>query len=415
MKGIIFPVCAAALWVTVLFRLRDLVRRWPDASSIALCAALALAGVSFTVSVPAVSAAIDATTGFANLGAFVIHACTVSYSFTTLALLEFWANPLHRALPRARRRLIALAVVLVALATLFLVAGVEHRSPHYLLQNTGDPIVAGYGLLYIGALSVGVVAAVVLCWRYAKLVRRPWLRRGLRLTAVGNGLTLGYCATRFGQIVGAQVGASPAPWEALVPLFAGLGSLVGLAGLTMPNWGPRLTALRRWSGQYRAYRRLYPLWSALHRAVPEIALEPPGSGVADRLAVRDLNLRLCRRVIEIRDAQLSLQPWLDPRHADLALRAGRGTGLADADLRAAVEAFQLRCALLARLHTAGVADRAGVDPPLSGAAELQPEIAWLERVARFFVSSPLPIRPDEAVNTAPPSAPASSPGVRSGE
>lgn len=414
-KELVYPVCALAVWITLAFRLRDLIKRGPDAAAVALCTALAFGGSAFTISVPPVATWVDGWTGQPNLAAFLIHACTVSYGFTMLMLLEFWAHPFERAMPRTRLIIGGLGIVLAALYLLFVLADVQHRTPQYLLQNTGDPIVAAYGLLYIVALSVGMVACTVLCWRYAWLVPPSWLRRGLRVTAVGTGLSFCYCTTRLFQIVGSQFGASPAVWEAFVPLFAGTGSLVGLVGLTMPTWGPRVSLVRHWVGRYLALRRLYPLWRALYRAFPDIGLDPPRSAVVDWLTIRDLDLRLCRRVIEIRDAQLSLRPWLNPHLAGVAERAGRRRNLRGDDLRAAAEAFQLRAALRDREECPDVTPtQSQADPAtLHGVAELEREAIWLARVARFFAGRPLPVRAPDAFAIADPRARATSPDVES--
>jgi hypothetical protein len=62
-----------------------------------------------------------------------------------------------------------------------------------------------------------------------------------------------------------------------------------------------------------------PLTSGTLREInPEIALDPAPSGFRDTLRIRDLDFRLYRRIIEIRDGRLALRPFLD---ADVARRA----------------------------------------------------------------------------------------------
>lgn len=166
---------------------------------------------------------------------------------------------------------------------------------------------------------------------------------------------------------------------------------VGLAvsGATLPTWGPRagLPALYRWAGRYRAYRRLAPLWLDLYRAYPQIALLPP-SRVAERLPLRDLDFRLYRRVVEIRDGCLALRPYREPRAAQVARELCRATGIADDERRVIVEATSLAAALQAKAR--------GRPPhqtpptlPLLGGADIHSEVATLERLARCYRRSPL--------------------------
>src|SRR6185312_14606632 len=83
-------------------------------------------------------------------------------------------------------------------------------------------------------------------------------------------------------------------------------------GAAMPAWAKYLardpSSLVR---ARRAYRQLEPLWSALRAAAPEIALEQ---------RTRNAEVRLYRRVIEIRDGILTVRGDLD-EHARAAVTA----------------------------------------------------------------------------------------------
>src|SRR5581483_1088027 len=102
-------------------------------------------------------------------------------------------------------------------------------------------------------------------------------------------------AVRAGNILGIAFGFDLRAWETTAWVCGDVGSALTLVGWTLPGWGPRVAAAGRWVTAYRRHRRLYPLWSALHRAVPSIALAPARSALADRLAVRQLEFRLYRR------------------------------------------------------------------------------------------------------------------------
>jgi hypothetical protein len=249
-----------------------------------------------------------------------------------------------------------------------------------------------YWLAFLGYLGLALVNVVRLSWRYARYTDRATLRVGLRLTAAGGVCGLGYVAHEAGYLAVRRLGLEyPLSSKELTTqvLIASATGLI-MVGSTMPAWGPwvRLPALLDWLARFRAYRRLYPLWSTLCRSSPEIALLPGASRLRDTLAVRDLGLRLYRRVIEIRDGQLALRPFADPRVTGMADRVGRRTGLEGEELRAAIEAAILATALRAKER--GRRPEAAVGAlGTPGGADLEREVAWLERVARWFGNSAL--------------------------
>jgi len=110
--------------------------------------------------------------------------------------------------------------------------------------------------------------------------------------------------------------------------------------------------------------------------------------VAEVLAVRDLNFRLYRRVVEIRDGGLALRPCMDPAIADEARRLCRAAGLSEHERQAVVEAASLAAAMRAtRQGTRGVSGPSSAG--MSGGADLPSEIAVLERVAHHYTHSPI--------------------------
>ncbi|MDQ2875310.1 MAG: hypothetical protein M3Y33_11160 [Actinomycetota bacterium] len=111
--------------------------------------------------------------------------------------------------------------------------------------------------------------------------------------------------------------------ETLASLILGQGSS---AARPAPVIGPWAATVICW--------RLHSLWAALSRAAPEVQLpSQPGR----RFSIR---YRLHRRVIEIRDAQLALRPFLRSgvagQAADAAWSAGLAPGRRDAVIEAAV-------------------------------------------------------------------------------
>jgi hypothetical protein len=121
------------------------------------------------------------------------------------------------------------------------------------------------------------------------------------------------------------------------------------------------------------------LWSALYEVTPEIALDPAESEFLDRLRIRDLDFRLYRRVIEIRDGRLALRSFLDADVARRARKEALKSGLDGGRVEAAVEARVLAAGVEnARQHRAP----AEVLPASElGGEDIASEVEWLLRVA----------------------------------
>jgi hypothetical protein len=370
LKDVFFPVSAGICALAFLYKSRDLRPGRRDPALLALLIAFLFKGISFTLSTAVVSAAVDKYSGVPNLGALGIHLTGgVTSSAAFLSALVFWVYPAEQAWPKVRRRMLLFGLVAVTMFVLWYVAGSgsRERSPHYLLQNAQRPVVAAYLLLYVTAFAAGMAEIVRLGRRYAKSAGRAWVRRGLGTMSVGAAIYIAYCVNRAWAVVAVQLELDPLQWELVTPLSNGIGILLVATGFTMPSWGPRLSAARVWVSNYRAYQRLYPLWSDLYRAVPEIALNPPAPSFVERISHGDLRYRLYRRVIEIRDGLLAMRPYMNAERAAAAAavadgREGSPTTLPNAAgvdgpgdgqvQRAAVEAARLKAALSAKADEA---------------------------------------------------------------
>ncbi|WP_026425216.1 MAB_1171c family putative transporter [Actinokineospora inagensis] len=305
MNGLLYPLCAGIAWVSLLFKLPALLRRTGGPAAVAVGFFYLFMGVTFTISDPRVWAALDRVTGVSNLSLLLSQGSVIGVAASQLAALTFWARDPDQAHPVVRRQIWGFAAVFLAMAALFTAADLtEEDTTTAAVRFSGQGLYSVYLMLYVTAFAVTEYLIVVRCLRYARAVDGRWLPRGLRLAAIGAGGGLAYVVARYADVLAGPLGVDPQRWELVARLGAGLGGICTLIGWSLPGWGPQLGALRgRWR-DYRSYQALYPLWVAVTRANPELALDP-GAG---RRAVRDLNFRLHRRVIEIQDGLRWLRP-----------------------------------------------------------------------------------------------------------
>lgn len=394
--NVLFPLCAAMAWSACLYKLRDLRHDRRNPTLRALCGAIALPALAFTLAPPWVYLRVDHALGIANLATLMIYGCVVVHSAIAQVLLLHWTYPPEQARRRARWRLLVGGLALATMITLFLLASVPQERPtDFDARYAGTPPVGAFLVVFFTAFAVGLAGIMRLCWRYARAAGRLWLRRGLRLTAVGAGFALAYCGCKLVYVVGRPLGEDLPAWNLAAPVCAAIGAPLLSVGLTIPGWGPRLSALGARIDRYRSYRELQPLWLALCQSMPEIALVPPTSATRDRFAFGDVDFRLYRRVIEIQDGRLALRPYLAGGVAATARQLANAAGLVGDQLQAAVEAASLAAALRAKASEqdemgATTLGEAGGEPAgHPGGADLSSEIAWLVQVARAFDRSPV--------------------------
>jgi hypothetical protein len=378
-------------WAAVLYRLPSARRQSRPAARFTWLALLLLAA-GITLLLPSVYAAIDAALGVANLTRPLAHACVVGASWSALAVLYHLNFDASTAVKRVRRAGWLAVLAIGLLFALFAVSGATTEETVAFTDRYADQLsVVVYRLVFLAYVGVMLADVVRLSWRYAGLSRsHPALHLGMSLVAVGGLFGLGYVAHGILYLTNRHV-----PWGYPVPdvpastmLGAASVSLVVL-GVTLPAWGSRfIPSVYRWFREYAACRRLYPLWRDLCRVVPEIALTPVPSAVADTLDVRDVTFRVCRRVVEIRDGRLALSTRVPPATAEWADALAHAAGLTGDQRRAVVEASCLRAALHTRQTLEEPPARSAM-PPTIAATALADEIAFLELVADAYQHSPI--------------------------
>lgn len=353
---------------------------------LALCVYFLCSAMSFLLGLDAVWPHVANLFGYENVTTIIIHAIVIVLTAAQQVVLMYWAWPPEQARARARRRLIAFGSMLVILVVLFFLAlpSRRHGAETATLLNVSNPSYALYLCCYTTVVAAGQVETMRLSLRYAKMIGRSWLRTGMLIVTAGALLILIYCGMRDAEVIGVHSGFDMTAWDPIQWSAGDVGSLFELVGWTLPGWGTCLSAGGQWVKDYQAYRRLRPLWAALYEAVPTIALDPPRSWLGELLPLRDLDHRLYRRIIEIRDAQLVLRPYTDPAAAEVARERAQAAGLIGDPHHAVVEASLIGSALYAKAH--GLPAPGG--SPITTIPEdrdIRAEISRLTQVANAFV------------------------------
>lgn len=384
-KDVVFPLCSVLCALAFVYKAYDLRLKHRDPALIALLVAFASKAISFGLSTPAVSSAVDTHLNISNVAALGIHLSGgVVASAAILTALDYWLYPQRRARRRAAVQISLSVVLALIMITLWAVAAANtpQRWAHFLLENAHRPIIAAYLLLYVTAVGTGMVEIARMGWRFANVAGRSWLQRGLRMVTAGAILYVAYCVNRALAVVMVRIGADPLNWEFVTPLTNGLGILFLTAGLTIPSWGPMCSAGMATLRASVAHARLFPLWRDLYWVNPTIPLHPPTPGWANRLIISDAGYRLYRRVIEIKDGCLALRPYLSSAPADDGPHAVAP---------AAVEAKRIWSAIRAKAASASTAARKDVPLPLSHtSSSFAEELVWLRRVAAEYRRLPQP-------------------------
>lgn len=385
MNAVLYPLAALVAWAAAVYKLPAAIRRPRDPNLIALVAALAVLGMIFTISTPALWVRIDRGAGWPNLSFLLSQGCVMIWTVIIQILMVLWAYPPPVARRKVRIRLLIAAGTIAVMVTVFLLAPIlPEDSTDFAARFAGVPYISAYLCVYILAFAWMQSEIVYLCLRTSRVGGRIWLRRGLRTTAGGAVLGLVYCAVRASDVIAATTGlANPVRWEDLARLAVGVGVLLPPIGWTMPSWGPQLSRARAYLANVRSYWGLYPLWSVMRSTFADKDLDPP-QGLAARVALRDVSdWRLPRRLAFIWDCTLELRPYRD---ADLDRAVAGTAGLRQ---RAAAEADSLLAALTAyRQHerpdgpSALAAPAAVPSREAGGREQLSSELDWLVAVAR---------------------------------
>ncbi|GAA1636075.1 MAB_1171c family putative transporter [Actinoplanes couchii] len=365
MSSVVYPVVALLALIALAYKIPPLIRDPRSATRRALAAMLFFLVWAPTANTPFIYVRIDELLGVPNIARLIAHSGILGFAVSVQLLLLHWtvSDPPRRA---TWFRVAAVAAGVAAMTVLFVLAPLDVTLTREFTTVYGDaPYMAEYMIVYLGYFVIALTDILRLSWRFAGRTRQPFLRLGLRLVGWGAVFGLAYCAEKAFYIGARNAGWQPIPdavQEQMSPLLTGPGCVLILIGFTIPAWGPKVRGLY-------TYHRLHPLWRLLSEATPEIALDPDATR---RGAVRDIDYRLVRLVVEIRDGWLALRPWFDARVARES----------DGDDPDRVQAAVLAAAVRAKARDEKPAEVWTADP--RGGDDIAGETAHLLRIARHL-------------------------------
>ncbi|WP_461027878.1 MAB_1171c family putative transporter, partial [Streptomyces sparsus] len=321
------------LWAMVLWRAPAVLRRGGPPKQRSLWFTFAALTVAMTLRLPDVMTALDGRTGVNNLSTLLKHLLGVT---AAASLLEFVFG-MTRADSRVGRRvrLATAGAAQLVLIALFVAMPRETQVADFYETSAGSVTATGYLLVFFGFLGAVMVAAAWLFWGSSRHAGAGWLRTGLRLLGAGTAAGVAYALVRSAYLVLRLTTSADHPSrDAAVSDTTDVLKHVAIAlivvGSSVPAAGVAWQSARYWVH----LRRLRPLWSDLTAAVPEVVLH-------ERLLRRELRLRLHRRVVEIRDALLALQPHVTSAQRDRADEIAEAAGLTGAARRTLADACWL--------------------------------------------------------------------------
>jgi hypothetical protein len=367
-------VAAIVLWVVVIIRLRTLPGR--PAQKLTLVGLVALA-IGFTLDIPQVIAALRDAGAGPNVPHLTKHVMAIVATGSAWEVVRALSLDPPDAATRRPQRLLIFGGAVVALIVLFAAAPV-HAEPvaSFTRAAVGEPTLLAYWATFLTVLTLALVGIARLC----VLARRSFptgpVRTGMSWVGAGALLGLAYSAHKFIYLAtstGEVAAHSPSTmerWQSTLQVGCVLAFVLGLSWPGAVRWPPV-----RYLRAYRAYRRLHPLWQAYIEAEPAVAFDDTG-----KASLRDIELRLYRRVIEIRDGMLAVRPYADGQTREVALGEAQRLVAQDADLVG--EAAWLEVARRAKLR--GQSPNDASLRATAGGADLATETSVLTRIAKAW-------------------------------
>ncbi|MGW2413168.1 MAB_1171c family putative transporter [Streptomyces tubercidicus] len=272
----------------------------------------------------------------------------------------------------------------VMTALVLLDMGAPPHARNQIAPSTATPSVPdSYWWIFFAFHLAADTTCGLVCWSQGRRGAPRLLRYGLRL--FGTGLLL---ASLLWILKLAYLHTRSAACASLFSPVTGVEALFLATGAALPV----LSRIRTHRQHQKAFRDLAPLWRDLTAAAPDVIFGPGNRLLS---AATPLQLRLYRRVIEIRDAMIALRSYVTPAALDLAHQHPASGHSAEAHLTA--------CWLTAALH----ARQGGRTPQPQaanlagpGAQDLTEEIHHLLRVAAAYRSPSVQVYKTSLLETA---------------
>ncbi|MET9688996.1 MAB_1171c family putative transporter [Streptomyces sp. NPDC006514] len=341
MNGKDYYIPAAAMAVSLAFKLPALRHNWRDPLLRSVVALLTLAGAVFTFAAPPTIAAVNRWTGIVNVSAPLVYCLITAFSASCLILMVNWrGGPPEQTRLVSRRWILGYSAVVLSLIMLFALGETPvERLRDFDTYYANTPYIGHMIALYLLAHCVAAVVMVVLCWRWSLQVR-GWLRVGLVIIVIGYIFNLSYDATKMTAVVARWSGHDLDGLSTFAaPPLASLGALISAMGFVVPLVCQRLSD--HWQ-TWATYRRLGPLWHEVQISAPSgtPSVQMPWWSAAE--------LRVIQRESDIHDGFLHLGPYFDKDLGDGAYESAVAAGADEEMARAVAEAAMVAAAVRAR-------------------------------------------------------------------
>ena len=366
MTDLIQTVLLYLCWIVVVVRISALRSR----NQRPLWFALLLLAVGITMLQRDTNAAIESVTGDPNAQYLLSSLSAVGVAAT---LLTFAARAAEVRIS-ALLRWMSCGLTVLVMVTSFVIFTAERgvARPHFFPVPGTISVLDVYWAVYLGYQGIATAATLVLLARAFGRVRSWLVRTPELLLVIGSVGFLVFIGSRFVAVF------SDSPGAVAFGTYVSSPHTIGVSlGCSIAAFVPFFLGLSAW----RSANALYPLWKALVTAVPHIALYPPRARLVDALRPQNSQLRLHRRLVEIRDGMLIMNDWVQP--SDLAAIEVFVAEVSPELMAPMTTACWLKVALA--VHAAGLPMATDpLDLVRQGGTDGQSEPHWLRAVAAVW-------------------------------
>ncbi|WP_067510201.1 MAB_1171c family putative transporter [Actinoplanes sp. TFC3] len=274
-----------------------------------------------------------------------------------------------------------------AIVTVILIAELWSTLAAEATRDRALPVSAYRNVITVGWIAYLLFMAVASAdsarrlWRHQRATSFGALRLAVMLLFIGACASVVYV---FGRAVTVVNGSGQGSASDTLVLYASMTYfLCFVFGCAIVVVAPIVAGVRAWWQRCR----LFHLWHSLTQAVPGVVLEDCPSLGRDLLQLRHSIVRLQRRVIEIRDAAITLREWVTPEQLAAVTAEVGESGLTGMEAAGTVTA---RCLVLGRAAKLAGAPRSTEVPAIAtdGGDDLDSEVRWLMAVRAAYRERP---------------------------